>query len=61
MKALRKDGSLLAEMVVAKELCMSLVQLREAMTEAELWLWHAFFELRREEEQKAMERSRRRR
>jgi len=48
-------------MVVAKELHMTLGQLREAMPEAELWLWHAYFAVQREEEQKAMEKARRRR
>ncbi len=33
---------------------MTLVQLREAMTPAELWLWHAFFNLQRDEQEKAM-------
>ena len=40
---------------------MTLGQLREAMTPAELWLWHAFMTLQQEENQKAMEKARRRR
>jgi hypothetical protein len=40
---------------------MTLGQLREAMTEAELWLWHAFFMVQREEQEKAMEEARRKR
>lgn len=39
---------------------MTLVQLREAMTPEELWLWIAFFQLRSEEEQAAMDKARRR-
>ena len=51
----------MAELVVAKELHMTLGQLREAMTPEELWLWHAFMTLQHEENQKAMEKARRRR
>ena len=40
---------------------MTLVQLRENMTPEELILWHAFFTLHREEEQKQMDKARRRR
>ena len=54
-------NELLAELIVAKELHMTLGQLREAMTEAELWLWHAFFMVQREEQEKAMEETRRKR
>ena len=32
---------------------MTLVELRERMTPAELWLWAAFYEYRRTEEEKA--------
>ena len=46
-------------MVVAMELHMTLGQLREQMTEAELWLWHGFLMLRHEDNQKAMEKARR--
>jgi hypothetical protein len=48
-------------MVVAKELHMTLGQLREVMTPGELWIWHAFLTLQQEENQKAMEKARRRR
>jgi hypothetical protein len=58
---LRKDNGLLAELVVAKELHLTLGQLRESMTEAELMIWHAFFTLQREEERKAMDEAKRRR
>ena len=46
---------------MAKELHMTLGQLRDAMTPEELWLWHGFFQLQRDEEQKAMEKAQRRR
>ena len=58
---LSKDNQLLAELVIAKELHMTLVQLREVMTPGELALWHAFLTLQQEEKQKAMEKARRRR
>jgi len=38
---------------------MTLGQLREEMTEAELWIWHAYFELVRQEEKKAMDKAKR--
>ena len=38
---------------------MTLGQLREVMTEAELMIWHAFLTVQREENEKAMERARR--
>jgi hypothetical protein len=38
---------------------MTLGQLREVMPEAELMIWHAFFTLQREENEKLMERARR--
>jgi hypothetical protein len=40
---------------------MTLVQLREAMTPEELWIWHAFLQLKADEEKAAIEKSRRRR
>ena len=40
---------------------MTLVQLRENMTPEELILWHAFFTLQREEEQKQIDKAKRRR
>lgn len=61
MQDLRKDNALLAELIVAKELRMTLGQLREAMTEAELWIWHAYFQLQREEQEKSMKQAQRRR
>lgn len=38
---------------------MTLTQLRENMTPEELILWHAFFTLQREEEQKVMDKAKR--
>jgi len=38
---------------------MTLGQLREVMTEAELMIWHAFLTVQREENEKAMEKARR--
>jgi hypothetical protein len=40
---------------------MGLSELQEKMTVEELMLWNAFFELRHQEEAKAMEQARRRR
>jgi len=40
---------------------MTLGQLREAMTPAELGLWHALLGLQRDEQEKAMEKAKRRR
>ena len=57
---LSKDNQLLAELVIAKELHMTLVQLREAMTPEELWLWHAFMTLQQEHQEQAMKRAKRR-
>ena len=51
----------MTELAVAKELGMTLVQLREAMTPEELWLWAAFFQLQNEEQKAEMEKARRRR
>jgi len=60
-KELRKDGELLAELVIAKELGYTLVELREKMTEEELYIWHAFLTLQREEEDKMLNKSKMRR
>lgn len=40
---------------------MTLGQLREVMTEAELIIWHAFFRLQSDEQKEAMEKAARRR
>ena len=60
-KELRKDGELLAELIVAKELGYTLVELRKKMTQEELLLWHSFFALQREEEDKMLNKSKMRR
>ena len=43
---------------LAKELGMTLAQLTERLTQEELVGWAAFYELKNEEEQAAMDRSR---
>ncbi len=60
-KQLAKDDLLLAELVVAKELGYTLSELRGKMTLEELWIWHAFLGLQRDEQDKAMNKSRSRR
>ena len=60
-KKLKKDGQLLAELLVAKELGYTLVELREKMIPEELLIWHSFFTLQREEEEKTINKSRMRR
>jgi len=47
--------------LVAKELGYTLNDLRERMTPEELLLWHSFFMLQREEEEKTVNKSRMRR
>lgn len=51
----------MCEMIVAKELHMTLGQLRQAMTIEELELWMAFRQLEAEEHQKVTRRVRPRR
>lgn len=60
-KKLKKDGQLLSELLVAKELGYTLFELREKMTQEELLLWHSFFILQREEQEKTVKASRIRR
>ena len=61
-KLLRKESVLLHELHVAKELGMSLTQLRNEMTYEELWLWVAYFglvqDINEEARQKASKRRR---
>ena len=45
---------------VAKELGMSLSQVRNTMTPEELIAWSAYFQILNEEQEKAMKKSRRR-
>ena len=56
---LKNDGLLLQEMIVAEKLGYCLNDLRERMTEEELYLWAAFYELRAEEEKRVMDRAKR--
>ena len=48
-------------MVVAEKLGKSLTELQATVTMEEIVLWSAFYELRAEEEKKAMEKAKRRR
>ena len=59
---LKRDGQLLTELHVAKELGMTLGDLRDRMTYEELWLWSAYFGLinDHQEEQSKKIRNRRR-
>lgn len=60
-EALKKDSQLLAELVVADKLGITLRDLRERIVPEELQLWMLFYELRAEEEKKAMKEAKRRR
>jgi len=51
----------MAELVVAEKLSKTLGELREQITPEELWLWFAFYEIRSDEERKAMEQAKRKR
>ena len=41
-RELKKETNLVAELVVAEKLSLTLSELRTKMTPEELWLWHAF-------------------
>ena len=58
---LKKQNQLLAELHVAKELGMTLGQLREQMTYQEVWLWCAYFGLMNDQQEEAMKKAQRRR
>jgi len=45
-------------LIVAKELGYTLVELRERMTPEELLLWHSFFSLQKDEEQRLINKTR---
>ena len=60
-KLLRKEHLLLHELHVAKELGMSLTQLRNELTYEELWLWITYFGLMQDMEEEAMKKAQRRR
>ena len=51
----------MAELGVAKELHMTLGQLRREMTYQELWLWCAYFGVINDEQEEAMKKANRRR
>jgi hypothetical protein len=56
-----KDNHLMVELVVAEKLHKTINELREQATEEELWLWMAFFEIRQDEERKAMDKAKQKR
>ena len=58
-RQLKDDRFLLQEMIVAEKLGYCLNDLRERVTEEELYLWAAFYELRAEEEKRVMDRAKR--
>ena len=58
---LKKEGPLLAELHVAKELGMTLGQLRREMTYAELWIWISYFGLCNDQQQEAINKASKRR
>ena len=58
---LMKDNHLMVELVVAEKLHKTINELREQATEEELWLWMAFFEIRQDEERKAMDKAKQKR
>ena len=51
-KLLRREHVLLHELHVAKELGMTLTQLRREMTYEELWLWVTYFGLMKDRNKK---------
>ena len=58
---LKKENELLHELYVAKELGMTLTQLRGEMTHQELYLWITYFGLMRDMEEEAMKKAQKRR
>ena len=54
VRQLKQEKLLLAELSVAKELGMTLGQLRREMTYEELWVWCTYFNLRNEQQEEAM-------
>ena len=58
-RLLRKEHVLLHELHVAKELGMTLTQLRREMTYEELWLWVTYFGLIRDLEEESIKKSKR--
>ena len=58
MPQLKREKLLLAELGVAKELGMTLGQLRREMTYEELWVWCTYFNLLNQEQEVAMKKAR---
>ena len=58
---LKKENQLLAELHVAKELGMTLGQMRREMTYEELWLWLTYFGLMNDQQEERMKKAQRRR
>lgn len=59
-RQLAKENGVLAELHIAKELGMTLGQLRREMTTEEVWLWITYFNLKAEEQDKAQRKALRR-
>ena len=57
-RQLEKDGLLLLQFAVAKELGMTLTRLRQEMTLEELLGWSAYFEYVNDKQKRAMKRGR---
>jgi hypothetical protein len=49
----------MVELVVAERLHKTLVELRETTTNEELWLWMAYFSVKHDEEQAAINKAKR--
>ena len=56
-KQLKTENHLLAELHIAKELGLTLTQLREGMTIEEVWLWMTYFGLMNDEHEAAMKKA----
>jgi len=56
---LRKDGYLMLQFYVAKELGVTLNELRSRMTDTEILGWNAYFSIQADEERKAYEKAKR--
>ena len=54
---LKNENQLLAELHVAKELGMTLGQLRRELTYEELWLWIAYFGLMNDQQEERLKKS----
>ncbi|ADD94720.1 hypothetical protein [uncultured phage MedDCM-OCT-S09-C28] len=56
---LKQERQLLAELHVAKELGMTLGQMRREMTYEELWLWLTYFGLMNDQQDERMKKAQR--